>query len=69
VRLWQLGEYQTQESQLPSLIDLDWICNLVALTVVSVGEDGHKVWAMVDLAKVRSVTILYCVEHHLTHIQ
>ena len=52
VRLWELGEYQTLESQLPSLVDLDWIGNLLALTVVSVGEDRRKVWATVDLAKV-----------------
>ena len=48
----QLGEYQTLESQLPSLVDLDWIGNLLALTVVSVREDRRKVWATVDLAKV-----------------
>ena len=52
MRLWELGEYQTLESQLPSLVDLDWIGNLLALMVVSVGEDWRKVWATVDLAKV-----------------
>ena len=61
VRLWELGEYQTLESQLPSLVDLDWISNLLALTVVSVGEDRRKVWATVDLAKVCiDVDILPC---------
>ncbi|KIN93527.1 hypothetical protein M404DRAFT_36018 [Pisolithus tinctorius Marx 270] len=51
VRLWELGEYQEQESPLPSLVDLDWIKNLVAMTIVTLGENQQKVWATVDLAK------------------
>ncbi|KIN97963.1 hypothetical protein M404DRAFT_31780 [Pisolithus tinctorius Marx 270] len=45
VRLWELGEYQEQELLLPSLVNLDWIKNLVAMTIVTLGENQRKVWA------------------------
>ncbi|KIK16848.1 hypothetical protein PISMIDRAFT_25032 [Pisolithus microcarpus 441] len=51
VRLWELREYQTHESSLPALVDLDWITNLLALTTVSIRKDRQKVWATIDLAK------------------
>ena len=57
VRLWELGEYFGPEGQLPTLIDPDWIQGHLALTMVTLGRDRTKVWATVDLEKVRiSVT-------------
>ncbi|KAL4079177.1 hypothetical protein J3A83DRAFT_4185270 [Scleroderma citrinum] len=55
VCLWELGEYQTQELHLPSLMDLNCIGNLLALTVVSIREDWCKVWVTVDLAKMHTM--------------
>jgi hypothetical protein len=57
VRLWELGEYQDRDSQLPLLIDPDWIIGQLAMTTVSVGEDKIKVWASIDLAKVRFTSV------------
>lgn len=51
VRLWELEEYWGTETQLPGLIDLDWIHGHLARTIVSVGPDRVKVWATIDLAK------------------
>jgi hypothetical protein len=68
VRLWELGEYQGQETTLPHLIDPGWIKGYLARTTVSIGQDRLKVWATVDLAKVRRSIIpddvcanVYCV--------
>ena len=38
---------------LPSLIDPCWINSQLALTTVSIGQNKMKVWATIDLAKVR----------------
>jgi hypothetical protein len=56
VHLWELAEYQDQDAGLPAFIDPEWIKGQVAMTTVSIGENRTKVWATVDLAKVR---ILY----------
>lgn len=53
VRLWDLGEYQGQDAGLPAFIDLDWFKGQVAITTVSIGQSRTKVWATVDLTKVR----------------
>lgn len=52
LRLWKLGEYTSQETQLPHLIDPDWIFCQLGMTTVSIGEDKTKIWATVDLSKV-----------------
>ncbi|KIK79290.1 hypothetical protein PAXRUDRAFT_769942, partial [Paxillus rubicundulus Ve08.2h10] len=52
VRLWELGEYVGPDSQLPQLIDLDWMQSLLGRTTVSLGDDRRKAWATIDLAKV-----------------
>lgn len=52
VRLWKLGEYTDQETQLPLLIDPDWIVGQLGMTTVSIGKDRTKVWATIDLSKV-----------------
>ena len=58
VRLWELGEYQgVNVHTLPALIDPDWIKGQLALTTVSIGENRAKVWATVDLAKVRYIRL------------
>ncbi|KAG0694715.1 hypothetical protein DFH29DRAFT_1006099 [Suillus ampliporus] len=51
VHLWELEEYQGPDTQLPRLIDLDCIHGHLARTTVSIGADGVKVWATIDLAK------------------
>lgn len=51
VQLWKLGEYRN-ETQLPYLIDPDWIISQLGMSVVSIGRERTKVWATVDLAKV-----------------
>lgn len=53
VRLWTLGEYLEDEVQLPRLIDPDWINGQLAMTTVSVSVEKTKVWATINLAKVR----------------
>lgn len=58
VRLWELGEYLGPEGQLPTLIDPDWIQGHLALTMVTLGRDKTKVWATVDLEKVRISTLI-----------
>ncbi|KAG0701855.1 hypothetical protein DFH29DRAFT_999846 [Suillus ampliporus] len=45
--LWELGEYIDQDTQLPALIDLDWITGQVAMTTVSIGDTRTKVWATI----------------------
>lgn len=55
VRLWELGEYRSPETGPSSLIDPEWIKGQVALTIVSIGQDKLKLWATVDLAKVRHI--------------
>jgi hypothetical protein len=54
IQLWDLGEYHSCDSQLPPLINLDWIQGQLAMTMVSIGPERHKVWATIDLAKVRA---------------
>jgi hypothetical protein len=57
VHLWDLGEYQDQDAAgFPAFIDPDWIKGQLAMTTVSIGQNRTKVWATIDLAKVR---ILY----------
>lgn len=58
VHLWELGEYRDQDTQLPPLINPEWIYSQLALTTVSIGESRQKVWATIDLAKVCSLIIL-----------
>lgn len=41
-----------QDTQLPQLIDLDWLRCLLGMTVISIGKERRKVWATVDLSKV-----------------
>ena len=53
VRLWELAEYIGPEAGVPHLVDPAWIKGQLALTTVSIGRDKTKVWATVDLAKVR----------------
>lgn len=53
VRLWELGEYQTPDTHIPGLINPEWIAGQLALTMVTLGKDRVKVWATVELAKVR----------------
>ncbi|KAG1790943.1 uncharacterized protein HD556DRAFT_1445718 [Suillus plorans] len=53
VQLWTLGEYLEDEVQLPRLIDPDWINGQLAMTTVSVSVEKTKVWATINLAKVR----------------
>jgi hypothetical protein len=57
VRLWDLGEYQDQDASLPAFIDPDWIKGHLAMTTVSIGQSRTKVWATIDLAKVRIIHI------------
>jgi hypothetical protein len=52
VRLWELGEYLGCDTQIPSLIDLDWIHSQLAMATVAIGTSRQKVWATIDLAKV-----------------
>ncbi|KAG2351109.1 hypothetical protein BDR07DRAFT_1502581, partial [Suillus spraguei] len=54
VRLWTLGEYLEDEVQLPHLIDPDWINGQLAMTVF-IGVEKTKVWATINLAKVRQM--------------
>lgn len=49
VQLWTLGEYIEDETQLPRLIDPDWINSQLAMTTVSVGVKKTKVWVTIDL--------------------
>jgi hypothetical protein len=59
VRLWRLGEYRNNDTQLPHLIDPDWIISQLGMTVVSIGHKRTKGWATIDLAKVN----FYCWTH------
>jgi len=49
-----LGEYN---DHLPAFIDPDWIKGQLAMATVSVGQNKTKVWATIDLAKVRTFYI------------
>ncbi|KAG1723042.1 hypothetical protein EDB19DRAFT_1916289 [Suillus lakei] len=51
VRLWELGEYQNHDTQLPELINPDWIVGQLAMTTVSIGENKIKAWASINLSK------------------
>ncbi|KAG1718461.1 hypothetical protein EDB19DRAFT_1920545 [Suillus lakei] len=51
VRLWELGEYQNRNTQLPELINPDWIVGQLAMTTVSIGENKIKAWASINLSK------------------
>jgi hypothetical protein len=55
VCLWELGEYQDHDAQLLHLIHPRWINGQLARTMVSIGSTRTKVWATVDLAKVREL--------------
>lgn len=52
VRLWELGEYLDRDTQLPHLIDPDWVTGQLAMMTVSIGESKTKVWATIDISKV-----------------
>ncbi|KAG0700531.1 hypothetical protein DFH29DRAFT_1001034 [Suillus ampliporus] len=52
VRLWELGEYLDRDTQLPHLIDPDWVTGQLAMMTVSVSESKTKVWATIDISKV-----------------
>ena len=52
-----LGEYQERDADFPVLIDPGWIKGQLAMTTVSIGQSRTKVWATIDLAKVRSLHI------------
>jgi hypothetical protein len=58
VRLWELGEYRDHDKYYPALIDPDWINGQLTLTTVSIGENRVKVWATVDLARVRILNMM-----------
>lgn len=53
VKLWELEEYSTEETWLPSLISPGWITSQLALKTVVVGSARSKVWATITLAKVQ----------------
>jgi hypothetical protein len=59
VRLWKLGEYLSPETGVPSLIDPAWIKGQLALTTVSIGCNKMKLWAIVDLAKVYHLDMIW----------
>jgi hypothetical protein len=58
VCLWELGEYRVPDTHFPALINPEWIAGQLALTTVSIGQDRAKVWATVELAKVRGTQLL-----------
>jgi hypothetical protein len=53
VCLWDLGEYQDDDAAFPAFINPDWIKGHLAMSTVSIGQSRIKVWATIDLAKVR----------------
>jgi hypothetical protein len=53
VHLWVLGEYYDRDTQLPLLIDPDWIVGQLGMTTVSLGDNRIKVWASIEISKVR----------------
>ena len=55
--MWDLGEYRDSDTDFPAFVDPDWIKGHIAMTTVSIGESRTKVWATVDLAKVRVLHI------------
>ena len=57
VHLWEIAEYQGLGADLPAFIDPDWITRQVGITTISIGENGTKVWATVDLVKVCNLHI------------
>ncbi|KAG1732954.1 hypothetical protein EDB19DRAFT_1831114 [Suillus lakei] len=52
VHLWVLGEYCDHDTQLPLLIDPDWIVRQLGMTTVSLGDSRTKVWASIEIVKV-----------------
>lgn len=52
MRLWELGEYRDRDTQLPPLINPDWIVGQLAMTTVSLGASRTKVWASIEIIKV-----------------
>jgi len=65
VRLWDLGEYQERLADSPPLIDPDWIKGHLAISTVSIGHNRTKVWATVDLVKVRILHMTNDLSHDL----
>ena len=59
VRLWELGEYQSPRSGVVDIINPVWIKGQLALSTVSIGCNKAKVWATVDLAKVRCMDVIH----------
>lgn len=48
-----------KDTQLPGLIDLDWIHGHLARTTVSVGPDRVKVWVTINLAQEVYLPFIY----------
>ncbi|KAG2066534.1 hypothetical protein BDR04DRAFT_1121077 [Suillus decipiens] len=46
------GEYCDRDTQLPLLIDPDWIVGQLGMTTVSLGDSRTKVWASIEIVKV-----------------
>jgi hypothetical protein len=53
VRLWDIEEYQECGGTFPPFVDPEWITGQLAMTTISIGKDKTKVWATIDLLKVR----------------
>jgi len=58
VRLWEIEEYEVHNADFPALIDPEWIQGQLALTTVSIGHSKTKVWATINLAKVRTSNVI-----------
>ena len=54
VHFWNLDEYLGPDTLIPTLVDPSWIHTHLSLKTISVGTDRKKVWATINLVKVRS---------------
>ncbi len=59
VHLWEIAEYQGLGADLSAFIDPDWITRQVGITTISIGENGTKVWATMDLVKVHNLHMTF----------
>ncbi|KAG1780388.1 hypothetical protein EV702DRAFT_1043207 [Suillus placidus] len=59
VHLWVLGEYNDHDTQLPLLIDPDWIVGQLGMTTVSLGDNRMKVWALIEIVKVSILRFIH----------
>ena len=57
VYLQELGEHRVPDTLFPGLINPEWIAGQLVLTMVSIGQNRVKVWATVELAKVRGMRL------------